>query len=60
MDISLTCLKTSIHCAKTSLEGSVSHNVKDRHQWLGRELQCLLSWCVDKLFSKAIIYIVYR
>ena len=32
--------------------------LKDRHQWLERELQCCLSWSVDKLFSKAMRYIV--
>ena len=34
--------------------------LKDRHQWLGRELQYSLSWSVDGLFSKAIVYIVYH
>ena len=34
--------------------------VKDRHQWLGRELQCAVSWSVDMLFYNVLMYIVYH
>ena len=34
--------------------------VKDRHQWLGRELQCAVSWSVYMLFYNALIYIVHH
>ena len=33
---------------------------KDRHQWWGREFRCSLSLDMDKLFPKAILYIVHH
>ena len=33
---------------------------KDRHQWLGREFRRSLLSNMDKLFPKAIIYVLYH
>ena len=36
------------------------YQVKDRHQWWGREFRCSLLLNMDKLFPKAIIYVLYH
>ena len=33
---------------------------KDRHQWWGRGFRCSLSLNMDRLFPKAIIYVLYH
>ena len=32
----------------------------DRHQWWGRGFRCSLSLNMDKLFPKAIMYVLYH
>ena len=39
----------------------VTHEqLEDRHQWWGREFRCSLLLNMDKLFPKAIIYVLYH
>ena len=35
-------------------------DIKDRHQWFGREFRCSLSQSIDKLFPRAIICNAYH
>ena len=34
--------------------------LKDRHQWWGREFRCSLLLNMDQLFPKVIIYVLYH
>ena len=49
------------HWLKEQSRPCVSNfQVKDRHQWLGREFRGSLSLIMDKLFLKAIIHELYH
>ena len=51
-------VRTPVSFLKTI--GPISLDLKDRHQWWGREFRCSLSLNMVKLFSKAIINVLYH
>ena len=50
------CVLYLLRSVKTELQFC---HLKDRHQWWGRGFRCSLSLNMDKLFPKAIMYVLY-
>ena len=43
-----------------NLRNTLGMDIKDRHQWWRREYRCSLSLSMDKLFPKAMKYVIYH